>query len=38
MGACPPSLGHIMKKLADISLAMFIGIFLAYAMVYGWAL
>lgn len=38
MGACPPSLGHNMKKLADISLAMFIGISLAYVLVYGWAL
>jgi hypothetical protein len=26
------------KKLADISLAIAIGIFLAYALVYGWTL
>jgi hypothetical protein len=26
------------KKLADISLAVAIGIFLAYALVYGWTL
>jgi len=26
------------KKLADITLAMAIGIFLAYALVYGWSL
>jgi hypothetical protein len=32
------NLGHMMNKLKDISLAVFIGISLAWVLVYGWAL
>jgi len=33
------NLGHMMnKKLADITLAVFIGISLAWVLVYGWTL
>jgi hypothetical protein len=32
------NLESMMNKLADITLAVCIGIFLAYALVYGWAL
>jgi hypothetical protein len=32
------NLGAMMNKLADITLAVFIGVSLAWVLVYGWAL